>query len=156
MVGRQRAPIDGVVGEVEVEVAARARDRDVERWAAAVVPRAEALGVDVHLVDPSPLEVGEGEGARDVEGVVVARVGVDSVAEAGDGSRRGGDLLGARRGGVGRVGAAQVVHVGGVGPEGVHGGVVVVHALREGVLSVLQDRQAAHEIKYGRKQPRFG
>ncbi len=49
---------------------------------------------------------------------------MDGVAEAGVGL--GVDLHGARRGAA----AAEVVHVGGVGPEGVDGAVVIVHALR--------------------------
>ncbi len=75
--------------------------------------------------DGGPVDAGGGR-RRLVEGV--AGVGMDGVAKAGVGL--GVDLHGARRGGAGVVAAAEVVHVGGVGPEGVDGAVVVVHALR--------------------------
>jgi hypothetical protein len=73
---------------------------------------------------------GHGPTARLIEGVEAG--GVDSVAEAGDGAVVcDGDLLGARGGEAGGVAAAEVVHEGGVGPEGLHGGVAVVGALQE-------------------------
>ena len=54
------------------------------------------------------------------------------VAEARHGSGGGGDLLGARGGNAGGISATEVVHDGGVGPVGLDGGVVVVHALVAG------------------------
>ena len=54
------------------------------------------------------------------------------VADARDAVGGGGDLLGARGGDTGGVTAAEVVHDDGVGPEGLDGGVVVVHALVAG------------------------
>ena len=54
------------------------------------------------------------------------------VAEASEAAGRVGDLLGARGGNAGGIAAAQVVHEDGVGPVGLDGGVVVVHALVAG------------------------
>ena len=66
---------------------------------------------------------------RLVEGV--RAVGVDGVADAGDGAVAvDGDLLGARGGEAGGVAAAEVVDEDGVVPVGLDGGVAVVGALR--------------------------
>ena len=57
--------------------------------------------------------------------------GVDGVAEARDSAVvSDGDLLGARGGEAGSVTTTEVVGEGGVGPEGLNGGVAVVGTLR--------------------------
>ncbi len=63
-----------------------------------------------------------------VEGVLA--VGVDGVADAGNGAVAiDRDLLGARGGEAGGVTATKVVHEDGVGPVGLDGGIAVVDAL---------------------------
>jgi hypothetical protein len=79
---------------------------------------------------PSTAISTENESDRLVEGV--AGVGVGGVADARHGRGGRGDLLGARGGDTGGVGATEVVHDDGVGPVGLDGGVVVVHALVAG------------------------